>query len=130
MRFSSVFGWWMHAQGAAGVQVKSPVERSQPAQKRLKAATGGSSSSTSVKSEGLPAARKMAPEWNWVRVPSPAPPLAALPGVRQNEFWKFQKATMVAASPASTPQWLAVMKYILRSLAVLLRSDPEQVSMP
>jgi hypothetical protein len=87
MRFSSVAGWWMHAQGTPSVQVKSPVERSQPAQKWLKAGTGGSSSSTSVKSDGELAARKNEPVWNWASEPSPAAPLAALPGVRHVLFW-------------------------------------------
>ncbi len=49
-------------------------------------ATGGSSSSTSVKSEAALAARKKEPVWNWLSWPSPACPLAALPGVRQKEF--------------------------------------------
>jgi hypothetical protein len=40
-----------------------------------------------VKSEAALVERKNEPVWNWVSVPSPAAPLAALPGVRQNEFW-------------------------------------------
>ena len=69
------------------MQVTSPVERSQPSQKWLKAGTGGSSSSTRVKSEALLAERKKEPVWNCASEPSPAWPLCALPGVRQKEFW-------------------------------------------
>src|SRR5688572_2812064 len=122
MRFSATAGWWMPM-----APEKSPLLRSQPLQYRLWLALAAVSSSSRVKSEVADVARNWAPLWFWSRRPSPTPPLAVLPGVRQNVFWKFQYTTMLAASVALfIEQWAAVRKYILRLTAVLLISEPLQ----
>ena len=56
IRFSCVWGWWM-----ATAEVASAPVASQPAQDRLWAGLAGSSSSTSVKSDGLYDARQIEP---------------------------------------------------------------------
>lgn len=71
-------------------QSPSPAVRSQPAQWRFQSGSTVPRNSISVKSDAERAARKVQPLANWVRWPSPAPPDAALPGIRQEEFSKFQ----------------------------------------
>ena len=95
MRFSFVFGWCTVAHGAPGEHAKSPLPgppgdaygvASQPAQYRFHAGSAGSSISSIVKSLGDELATSVAPVLNCASEPSPAAPLAALPGTRQVEF--------------------------------------------